>query len=89
MARKLNATQKRKRNIRKRDRRKYVKRYVCNVCKKIKLTELHHWYYSDVYDSRAIIEVCRECHEGLHELTRRKKPKAHRKDRRKNRNRRR
>jgi len=56
----------RKERIRKRDRRRFKKRLVCNICGAICNTQIHHWYYSDVYDSRSIIEVCDRCHKVLH-----------------------
>ena len=61
-----NPVQVRKERIRNRDRRKFKKRLVCTLCNGIDNTEIHHWYYSDVYDSRALIEVCPRCHKVLH-----------------------
>ena len=55
----------RKEQIRKRDRRKFKKRLVCTICGEICNTQIHHWYYSDVYDPRSIIEVCDRCHKIL------------------------
>lgn len=55
----------RKEKIRRRDRRRFKKRLVCNVCNEISNTQIHHWYYSDVYDPRSMIEVCERCHKVL------------------------
>ena len=60
------AKQKRKDRIRTRDRRMFKKTGACTICGKICDTEIHHFRYSDEYDERSIIEVCRECHRKLH-----------------------
>ena len=70
MSRNMSPARRRKENIRKRDRREFEKRWVCTLCKKIRKTEIHHWYYSDVYDERALIEVCPRCHGDLHGIRR-------------------
>ena len=66
MTRKRNAVQKRKDKIRLRDRRRYEKRLVCTICGKITSTQIHHWFYSDLFDERSIIELCPECHAEIH-----------------------
>ena len=63
--RSTNPVRVRKENIRKRDRNRFNKRLVCTICGSITNTQIHHWYYSDVYDDRSIIEVCDRCHKVL------------------------
>lgn len=63
MSRNQSPDRKRKEQIRGRDRKNYTKRYVCTVCGKITKTQIHHWFYSDVYDPRSLIEVCQKCHD--------------------------
>ena len=70
MSRNMSPARRRKENIRKRDRKNFRKRMVCNLCGKIAMTEIHHFRYSDVYDERALIEVCAECHGDLHGIRR-------------------
>jgi hypothetical protein len=55
----------RKERIRKRDRKRFHKRMVCTICGEIDNTQIHHWYYSDIYDPRSIIEVCDRCYKIL------------------------
>lgn len=69
MTRKMSPERKRRERIRRRDRRHYTKRLVCAVCGEIAETQIHHWYYSDVYDERSMIEVCNECHKPLDAVT--------------------
>ena len=62
----------RKERIRNRDRHKYQKRLVCTVCGEICRTQIHHFFYSDVYDPRAMIEVCPGCHKVLDAIHKRR-----------------
>lgn len=68
MSRNMSPARRRKENIRKRDRDDFEKRMVCNLCGKIARTEIHHFRYSDVYDERALLEVCSKCHKAIHGL---------------------
>lgn len=61
-----NAVQLRKDAIRSRDRRHYPLMGECAVCGFRCATQLHHFRYSDVYDERAVIEVCPLCHKRFH-----------------------
>ena len=70
MGRYRSPAQRRKDRIRKRDRENFDKRWVCTLCNKIRKTEIHHWYYSEMYDERALIEVCAKCHGDLHGIRR-------------------
>jgi len=70
MSRNMSPARRRKERIRKRDRKMFKKRLVCNLCGKISCTEIHHFRYSDVYDERALIEVCAKCHGDLHGMRR-------------------
>ena len=54
-------------NIRHRDRECYPLTGACAVCGEICDTQIHHFRYSDVYDERALIEVCPACHLHFHD----------------------
>ena len=71
MSKHLSPAQKRKKKIRDRDRKRFDKRWVCSICGEVGNTEFHHWSYCDVYDPRALIEVCPRCHGDLHGISRR------------------
>ena len=66
MSRNMSPARRRKENIRKRDRKMFEKRWVCTICSKVCATQLHHFNYNSVYDERAIMEVCPECHKAIH-----------------------
>ena len=58
-----------KEKIRRRDRKHYHKRNICQICGGIygQKTEIHHLYYnSERYDKEAIVEVCTTCHLLIH-----------------------
>ena len=63
-----NPAYQRRERIRKRDQKRYKLRLVCTLCNEICQTERHHFQYRDRYDPRAIIEVCKECHDVLDDI---------------------